>query len=157
MTWSEEGRVKFPRKGDGLQQEEEECPVKEASQDKTGSGRGNSLIEGKREPGESVFKELRKTKGTEVKEDRAVKGYLSKVMKELVHHIKVSGHPCDQWNLPARSEAEPCHQQTCSSEGLLSLEDEEGNVKVSIRNPETSFDSPRAGHPGAGLKMRILK
>lgn len=37
MTWSENGRVKFLRKGEGLQQEEE-CPVKEAGQDKTGSG-----------------------------------------------------------------------------------------------------------------------
>lgn len=120
MTWPEDGRVKFPRKGEGLQQEEE-CPVKEADQDKTGSGRGNSLIEGKREPGKRVFKKLRKTKGAEVEEERAVKGYLSKVMKELVRHVKMSGCPCDQWDLPARFEAEPCHKQTCSSEGLLLL------------------------------------
>lgn len=156
MTWSEEGRVKFPRKGEGLQQEEE-CPVKEAGQDQIGSGRGNSLIEDEGEPGERVFKELRKTKGTEVEEERAVKGYLSKVMKELEHHVKVSGCPCDQWDLPARFEAEPCHEQTCSSEGLLLSQGQEGHVKVNIRNPETSVDSPRAGHPGAGLKMRILK
>lgn len=35
-----------------------------------------------------------KDKGTEVEEKRAGKCYLSKVMKELAHHVKVSGCPC---------------------------------------------------------------
>lgn len=52
------------------------------------------MIEGEEEPGERIFKELRKTKGTE--EERAVKDYLRKVMKAFVHHVKVSGCPCDQ-------------------------------------------------------------
>lgn len=60
-------------------------------------------------------------------------------------------------DVPARFEAEAYHEQTCSSEGLPLSSGEEGHMNVNVRKLETSVDSPRSGHPGAGLKMRILK